>query len=106
MIGGQSEDFRIVELMATLHPGKANAIGRRALAAEMDMRDRDVRKLIEKARNEGHLILNDQDGKGYYLPDSTDDLVRQYKQDTNRAMSILTRRKHIRNALKEAGIRV
>lgn len=99
-------DFRINDLMATLAYGHDNAKGRKALASEMDMPDRAVRKLIEKAREEGCLIMNDQDGKGYYLPGSIDDIVKQYRQDTSRAMAILTRRKHMRRILKEAGIKV
>ena len=102
----QYSDFRINDLMASLHVGKENAISRKALASKMDMSDRAVRELIEKARAEGCFVLNDQDGKGYYLPSSTDDILRQYKQDTNRALSILYRRKHMRKALKEAGIKI
>lgn len=92
--------------MACLHTGEKNAIGRDALASAMDMPDRAVRELIEKARNEGCFILNKQNGKGYYLPESIDDVYRQYKQDTSRAMSILRRRKHMRRVLKEAGLKV
>ena len=99
-------DFRINDLMATLQPGQEKAISRKKLANEMDMSDRAVRALIEKARDEGCMILNKQDGKGYYLPDNVDDILAQYTQDTNRAMAILKRRKHMRKYLKEAGIKV
>lgn len=102
----QYSDFRINDLMATLHKGQANAISRKALAAEMDMSDRAVRSLIEKARDEGCLILNKQDGKGYYIAENLDDIVFQYRQDTNRALSILKRRKTMRKILKEAGVEV
>lgn len=102
----QYSDFRINELMATLHKGQANAISRKALANEMDMSDRAVRNLIEKARDEGCLILNRQDGRGYYIADNLDDIVFQYRQDTNRALSILKRRKTMRRILKEAGVEV
>lgn len=102
----QYSDARIEQLMSYLHRGEANAISRDVLAAEMDMPDRAVRTLIEKARNEGCFILNKQNGKGYYLPSGIEDIYHQYKQDTNRALSILKRRKHMRQALKEAGLKV
>jgi len=72
----------------------------------MDMPDRKVRLIIEKARDEGCLILNKQDGKGYYLPENIEDIRKQYVQDKNRAMSILKRQKHMRRILKEANIAV
>lgn len=97
-------DFHIDELMTVLKHGSENAISRKQLCVEMDMGDRAVRALIEKARDEGCLILNNQDGRGYYLPKTIEDVQRQYKQDTNRAMSILKRRKHMRKILKEANL--
>ena len=99
-------DPRIEKLMACLKPGEANAVSRTTLTFRLDMNDRAVRELIEKARNDGCFILNKQNGKGYYLPDSIEDIHRQYKQDTSRALAILKRRKHLRQALKEAGIAV
>lgn len=102
----QYSDFRINDLMATLKPGHSNAIPRKELALRMDMGDRAVRALIEKARDEGCLIMNMQDGMGYYLPASIEDIERQYWQDTNRALSIFKRRKTIRKILKEAGVKI
>lgn len=102
----QYTDFRINDLMATLCVGKDKAISRKQLSQSMDMSDRAMRELIEKARGEGCMILNAQDGRGYYLPSSTEDILKQYKQDTHRALSILKRRKHMRNYLKEAGIQI
>ena len=99
-------DFRINELMANLKPGHSNAISRKELALSMDMSDRAVRELIEKARGEGCLIMNKQDGMGYYLANDLEELINQYEQDTRRALSILFRRKTIRKKLKEAGVKV
>ena len=99
-------DFRISELMATLKAGHNNATKREDLALKLDLSDRKVRSLIEKARQEGCLIMNNQDGRGYYLPASIEDIERQYWQDTNRALAIFKRRKHMRRLLKEAGLKV
>lgn len=85
--------------------GKENAISRERLCQIYGKPDRATRKAIEDARKAGALILNLQDGAGYYRvgPGDLDDLARQYRQDTARAMAILNRRKKTRRILKEAG---
>lgn len=47
--------------------GRENAISRQALAQLTGMDDRQVRRMIEDARC-NVVIINLQDGKGYYLP--------------------------------------
>ena len=42
-------------------------------------------------------------GRGYYQSSDLDEISYQYRQDTSRAMSILKRRKPMRDLLKEAG---
>lgn len=86
-----------------LNHGKNNALTRDALVSLTGLSDGTVRDMIKDARDNGYLIINDQDGEGYYLSDDIDAIHRQYKQDTARAMSILKRRKHSRKLLKEAG---
>lgn len=67
------------------------------------MGDRQVREAIARARQEGEIIINIQDGDGYRRTEDLDEMARQYKQDTARAMAILVRRKALRRRLKEAG---
>lgn len=95
------------ERLAALIPhGRENAISREALALAMGLTDRKTRKAIETARSDGLIILNDQDGRGYYQSDDTAEMLRQYRQDTARAMSVLKRRKPLRDKLKAAGVEV
>ena len=95
------------ELMSLLIPfGRENAIPRRELAERLGTSDREMRKMIEQVRGEGMFILNAQDGAGYYRTTDLAELKRQYDQDTARALSILARRKPIRDALKAAGVQV
>ena len=92
------------EMLAAAIPyGRDNAISRSMLAITMGTSDRRVRDLIEAARREGLIIINAQDGRGYYQTNDLDEIARQYRQDTARAMSILKRRKTMRRLLKEAG---
>lgn len=101
------ESSSLTELLVSYIPiGRDNAIRRDDLAWKMGLPDRSVRNAIEQARGAGMLIINDGDGRGYYRSDEVEDLVRQYRQDTRRALSILYRRKTIRRKLKDAGVDV
>lgn len=70
------------------------------IAQMVRLPERTVRKLIEELRNEGHLICNDQDGQGYYIAETEQEIRRQYRQDCARAMSILRRIKPFRHAIR------
>ena len=83
--------------------GKENAMSRQMLKTLSGTSDRAMRKLIQEGREAGYIIINDQDGAGYYRTEDIKDIERQYRQDTARAMSILKRRKETRKILKEAG---
>ena len=48
----------------------------------------------------------DYNREAIYQSDDLDEIERQYKQNTARAMSILARRKEIRRRLKAAGRKV
>lgn len=81
--------------------GRENAISRSELRTAAGYSDRRMRNIIARLREEGYLICND--GCGYYITDDLDEIEKQYKQDTSRALSILKRRKHMRKILKANG---
>ena len=85
--------------------GRENAIKREELSRKSGLTDREMRKQIEQARLSGVIIINLQDSKGYFRPRPNEftELARQYKQNQNRAMSILTKQKYLRRILKEHG---
>lgn len=85
--------------------GKENAITRCELNILTGLTDRNNRELIRKAREGGAIILNLQDGVGYYQSDNLDDIEIQCKIDESRAIEIFKRLKPMRKALKEAGRR-
>ena len=102
-----AEQKAIVELISRTVPfGRENAIKREDLARVLQVNDRQARHYIGIARLNGVIVINDQNGDGYFQTDDVKDLVQQYKQDTNRAMTILQRRKAIRDRLKTAGVEV
>ena len=97
-----------MNILSLIPQGKKNAISRTELRYIAQLNDRAMRELIEQERRNGAIILNLQDGRGYYrpAPDELDDVLRQYKQNDRRAMSILVQQKHLRRALKQAGEKV
>lgn len=83
--------------------GRENAKTRREICTKTGYSDRVVREIIETARDNGWLICNDQDGKGYYLGWTADEIEAQFKRDHARALSVLKRLKPFRHYLKEEG---
>lgn len=81
--------------------GRRNAISREDLAAALHTTDRKMRKAVAEAKKQGLMICND--GGGYYQNEELNDLWRQYRRETARAMSILKARKPMRDVLKAAG---
>lgn len=80
--------------------GAANT---KELSKRFRVPERNIRAAVEDLRME-HIIINDQDGRGYYLSDAPAVVQRYYWQEYSRAMSILKRLKPVRAFLKEHGI--
>lgn len=81
------------EIIMNLIPvGHENAVTRQQLCISTGMNDRRIRKAIAEARRE-NIILNMQDGNGYYIPNMEDDvdkaeLKKFVKQEEHRLKSI------------------
>lgn len=92
--------MQIVDYIPTVCP-----ISRAELSAVLDMPDRQVRKSIQKAREEGALIVSMTDGSGYQrvTPEDLPKLARQYRQNRARIISLAKQQKALRGILKEAG---
>ena len=90
-----------MDIMTYIAKGKENAISRQDLCNLMALPDRTVRKLIQEARDQGEVIINAQDGAGYYTSDNVEDLERQYNTNQHRALSILRQQRHIRRQIEE-----
>jgi DNA-binding GntR family transcriptional regulator len=88
-------------MLQYLKKGRKNAVTRSELARLAGVSDRRMRKAIEDLRNEGYLICNLQDGKGYFIAESEQDLKSQFAINNARAMSILIQQKYIRRELKK-----
>ena len=82
--------------------GKENAVRRKTLVMRTGLSDRKVRDEIKLLRRD-YVILNLQDGSGYFRPSEEDrELVEQFKkQEESRAKSIFWTLKPVREFLKE-----
>lgn len=96
MIDYAEEATRLVSLLGK---GRANAISRTELLEEFGGKDREMRKVIAYARLMGFCINNDQDKKGYYIPETLEELERQYKQTEERGKAIFAQLKSIRRQI-------
>lgn len=77
------------------------AISRKSLCEATGLTDRLVRELIEKARQDGAMILSAD--KGYYISEDLDEIEHFYRREDRRARSIHYRLKTARRILKAAG---
>lgn len=70
--------------------GQNNAVSADSLCTALNIDRRTVRRLISSAQENGAVILNMQDGRGYFIPaDDESQLVDDYiKQESARARSI------------------
>lgn len=70
--------------------GQNNAVSVDSLCTALNIDRRTVRRLISSAQENGAVILNMQDGRGYFVPaDDESQLVDDYiKQESARARSI------------------
>lgn len=81
--------------------GKDKAKTREQLCELSGLCDRVVRREIEALRDKGIIIINNQDGKGYYISEDVEEMQRQFRQNQARAMSILRQQKHLRKRMAE-----
>ena len=93
-----------IDIVNYIPIGRDNAISRQGLCIKTGLSDRKVRNMIKMARR-NIVILNIQDGSGYFLPGVDDTaLVRKFfKQEERRAKSIFWALKSARNYLNEIG---
>lgn len=79
-----------IDILLFIGTGRESARTAAELAALTGLTERDVRRSIEKARRHT-VILNRQDGNGYYLPDLPEeagDVIRCAHQENARLLSL------------------
>lgn len=82
--------------------GRENAVTRGELMAQLNLPDRTIRRLIQEARDRGEVIINAQDGAGYYMSNDLGEMKRQLNLNYSRALSVLRQQKHLMRKIREA----
>lgn len=77
-----------MDILEYIPYGRENAVKRRYLRELLGVSDRDMRRLLSEARKEV-VILNLQDGEGYYRPTNREELYSYILQEKARAEKIL-----------------
>ena len=91
--------MKITDFIGT---GRENAVTRSQLVTILNLPDRRIRRLIQEARERGEIIINAQDGAGYYISDDVGEMKRQLALNRSRAMSVLRQQKYLRRKIREA----
>ena len=85
--------------------GADNAISRHDLlnvvrSAFGEVSDREMRRMLEYSRQNGNIIINFQNGKGYFRPDSKEEIEKYIRQEEARAKTIHFNLKSAKRALR------
>lgn len=81
----------MIDLEQYIGHGKEKAVTRGWLMTQTGLSDREIRKAISEARGSGSVILNDQDGLGYYFPtiEEYESAVKCLEQEEKRAKCVM-----------------
>lgn len=80
--------------------GRENAIKRRELAELASLTDRQMRRAIQQLRAEGAPILNDMDGRGYYVSYEKREMQRQIKQIKSRISELAKQQAYLERYIR------
>ena len=78
-----------IRVLSYIPVGRDNPIRRIDLKRMLGIPDRIMRDLITTLRAQGWPILNNQDGRGYYIADNEADIERFRRQELTRACQII-----------------
>lgn len=80
--------------------GRDNAYRVDLLSAIMSLDERTIRQMIEDLTVSGHVICNLQNGKGYYRPETEEDIEAMLNLTASRAHSLLRKKYALKKALE------
>lgn len=84
-----------IDVLSLIPFGHENAITRERLAQAMGVSDRLARKEIERLRLNGQPIANLQDGSGYFIPVTKEEIQAQKNLNRSRALHILMQNRYL-----------
>ena len=101
-------DYKIMEeterLLEHLRYGERNAKTQNDLALEMGVTPLSVRQMVHNARITDNIVIcNYRDGFGYFLPETQDEVFRQYKKTLHRGKAVFAQLNAIIHAMEMGG---
>lgn len=91
-------------LLNNLRYGERNAKTQEELAGEIGVSPLTVRQMIHAARVKDNIVIcNYFDGYGYFLPETKDEVMKQYKQTAKRGKAVFAQLSSIIKALGTGG---
>lgn len=93
-------------LMSIVPKGRKNAIGRTELAYLMGVSDTALRRLIAETVADGYLIVNAEDGAGYYVPETPEDVdiaLRKHRSRRKKLEAKIDLMQRVRKQMAEGG---
>ena len=90
----------MIDIMSYIPEGRENAVSRASLCAMTGLKDRNMRLAIEDARHRGCIIINRQDGRGYYTTSDPAEIEAQRAQIHKRALNLLHQESAMRRAMQ------
>ena len=75
---------------------REGGVRRKTLAVRLGIPDRSLRDIIESLQNAGWPIVNFQDGEGYFLAETAEEVARYKNQERSRARNITAKARGIK----------
>lgn len=76
------ENSLTAQLLAVIGTGEGNATTSKQIQKAFDVKQRELRKIVEKCRKSGVFVL--ASNRGYFYPASKDELQRFIRRESNR----------------------
>jgi hypothetical protein len=98
-----SETMMFKLIIESIGKGRKNAVSRIELMNRTGMPDRKNRRIIEALQNKGVPIVNMQDGRGYFIAETLEEVTHYINQERARAMKIIKKANSMRAWFREGG---
>ena len=91
-------------LLEHLRHGEKNAKRQNELAAELCVPPLEIRQMVHDARVIDHIVIcNFRNDKGYFLPETQEEIVRQYKMTFRRGKAVFAQLNALITAMQMGG---
>lgn len=90
------------QLLNIIGKGHSNAIPRNELAYRLNISDTDMRQTIATINLEGNtVIINAEDGRGYYIPETPEDIDIALRKNGSRIKKLLAKEECLQAVKKQ-----